>query len=218
MGPPGAGKGMHAVRCAEVWSIAHISTGDLFRAEAKRKTELGQRLASYMQQGVLVPDSLVIELVLARLNAQDAQAGFILDGFPRTVSQAEALDRALGGRKTPIELAIHFQTSQAVIVRRLSGRRICRGCGANYNIDTLRPQVAGRCDRCGGELYQRSDDTQETVLKRLDVYRQESEPVLAYYRSRGWLRDVDGDLELPELNAMLTQLVTSERLFPSSLR
>lgn len=212
LGPPGAGKGTHAARAAEQWGIAHISTGDLFRAEAKRDTPLGRKLAGYMQQGVLVPDEVVIELVLARLEAGDARQGFTLDGFPRTVSQAEALDRALDATHLPIELVIHFATSQAVVVRRLSGRRICRACGANFNVDTLRPRQAGRCDRCGGELYQRVDDLPETVLTRLSVYEQESAPVVDYYRRRGLLRDVNGDVELAEMAEILTRLVTDERL------
>ena len=212
LGPPGAGKGTHAMRCAEGWRIAHISTGDLFRAEASRNSALGQRLASYMKQGVLVPDDVVVELVLARLTAPDAFAGFILDGFPRTVPQAVILDTALAAQAQPIELAVHFATSQDIVVRRLSGRRICRACGANFNVDTLRPRVAGRCDRCGGELYQRTDDLPETVVKRLDVYRRDSAPVLEYYRSRGLLRDVNGDLELQDMQGALTRLVRDERL------
>ena len=216
LGPPGAGKGTHAARCADAWGIAHISTGDLFRAEAKQNTALGRQLAGYMRQGVLVPDELVIALVLARLTAADARAGFILDGFPRTLSQAEALDRALVGQRLPLELVIHFATSQAVVVRRLSGRRICRACGANYNVDTLRPAVAGRCDRCQAELHQRADDLSETVLTRLEVYRQESAPVVEYYRSRGLLRDVSGDLELAEMGQILTRLVRDEQLLHSA--
>ena len=216
LGPPGAGKGTHAARCAAAWHIAHISTGDLFREEARRATPLGKQLASYMQQGALVPDALVLELVLARLHSPDARAGFILDGFPRTVAQAETLDRALAARQLPVELAIHFETSQSVVSRRLSGRRICRACGANYNIHTLRPRLEGRCDCCGGELYQRSDDLPETVLKRLDVYRTESAPVLEHYRRRGLLREVNGDVELQELSQMLTRLVHDEQLLRSA--
>jgi len=214
LGPPGAGKGTQAARCAVAWRVVHISTGDLFRAEATRATTLGQQLASYMQRGVLVPDALVVELVSQRLGADDAQAGFILDGFPRTVAQATAVDATLATRQQPIELAVHFATSAAVMLRRLSGRRICRSCGANYHVETLRPSVAGHCDHCQGALYQRADDQPETILKRLDIYRAESEDLLLHYRQRGLLRDVNGDLELEAMQRRLAQLVTEEHLLP----
>lgn len=167
-----------------------------------------------MRQGVLVPDALVIQVVVERLALPDAARGFILDGFPRTVAQAQALDTALEQRRQPVELAIHFRTSEDVIVRRLSGRRICRACGANYNIHTLRPRREGQCDRCGGELYQRSDDLPETILTRLEVYQRESRPVLDYYDARGMLRHVNGDEELAAMSGVLQRLVTEERLLP----
>jgi adenylate kinase len=211
LGPPGAGKGTHATRCARAWHVVHISTGDLFRAEAKQQSPLGQELATYMQQGALVPDALVIRLVQQRLSAADAKQGFILDGFPRTLAQAQALDAALQGSER-LQMAIHFETSEAVIVRRLAGRRICRSCSANYHVDNLRPKVAGVCDLCQGNLYQRDDDSSDTVMRRLQVHAADAEPLLAYYRTQGILRDVDGDTELEALQPILTQLVANAGL------
>jgi adenylate kinase len=190
-GPPGAGKGTIAGVLTEKLSIPHIATGDMLREEVREGTELGRKAQGYMEAGDLVPDDLIVEMTRGRLAQADAQRGFILDGFPRTVAQAQALEQMLGGEP---DVVIDLQVPEEELVRRLSGRRVCPKCGAIYQVDTMPPRQPGICDRCGSKLIQRSDDTPEAVRNRLQVYRRQSEPVLGYYRERGLLRSVDGTL------------------------
>jgi adenylate kinase len=190
-GPPGAGKGTIAGVLTEKLSIPHIATGDMLREEVREGTQLGRKAQGYMEAGDLVPDDLIVEMTRGRLAQADAQRGFILDGFPRTVAQAQALEQMLGGEP---DVVIDLQVPEEELVRRLSGRRVCPKCGAIYQVDTMPPRQPGICDRCGSKLIQRSDDTPEAVRNRLQVYRRQSEPVLGYYRERGLLRSVDGTL------------------------
>lgn len=193
LGPPGAGKGTQAAWLARELKIPYISTGEMFRAEAKAATPLGRQVSQYMRQGALVPDEVVIAVALKRLGQADTRQGFILDGFPRTTAQAEALDAAMTARQTPIALAIQVTADEAVIIKRLAGRRICGTCGANYHVVTMPPQASNRCDRCQGQLVQRPDDQPETIQRRLAVYRRDSEPLIDYYQRSGRLREVSGN-------------------------
>ena len=186
VGPPGVGKGTYATAVSQRCGIPHISTGDMIREEIKRGTELGKRLREYVERGALVPDELVTEMLRQRLQQDDCRRGFILDGYPRTLKQAEELDKI-----TTIDLVLNFVASDEVIIDRISGRRICRRCGAIYHVKYMPPKVPGVCDKCGGELYQREDDKPEVVKKRLAVFREQLAPVLDYYRRRGLLVDVD---------------------------
>ncbi|MEM1522798.1 MAG: adenylate kinase [Thermofilaceae archaeon] len=186
MGPPGVGKGTYAAAISERFGIPHISTGDMIREEIKKGTELGRKLREYVERGELVPDELVTEIVRARLSQEDCKHGFILDGYPRTLKQAEDLDKM-----TKIDLVLNFIAPDEVIVDRISGRRICRKCGAIYHVKYMPSKVPGVCDRCGGELYQREDDKPEVVLRRLEVYRQQFAPIINYYRERNLIIDID---------------------------
>jgi adenylate kinase len=188
-GPPGAGKGTIAGALTERWGIPHIATGDMLRAQVREGTDLGRRAQEYMNAGELVPDDLILEMVGRRLSEPDAQAGFILDGFPRTIAQAQALDEMPGGG---VDVVIDLQVPEAELVRRLSGRRVCPECGAIYQVETVPPKAPGVCDRCGGNLVHRSDDAPHAVRNRLQVYRAQTAPVLTYYRQRELLRSVDG--------------------------
>ena len=193
LGPPGAGKGTQARTLAEEQGIPQIATGDMLREAIARGTRLGLEAKSYYDRGVLVPDEVAVGLVAERLDAEDAQKGFILDGFPRTMAQAEALERLLKDRDLAVERAVFFEVSEKELLRRLTGRRVCRGCGATYHEVSSPPERAGRCDRCGGELYQREDDSEATVRRRLEVYTAQTAPLLEYYRSRGLLTTVVGE-------------------------
>ena len=190
-GPPGAGKGTIAGMLKDKLGVPHIATGDMLRAQVSEGTDLGHKARGYMEAGELVPDDLILEMTRRRLAEADARRGFILDGFPRTVAQAEALAQMPGG---PPDVVIDLQVPEEELVRRLSGRRVCPDCGAIYQVDTMPPRRAGVCDRCGGKLIQRSDDTPEAVRNRLEVYREQSAPVLGYYRERSLLRSVNGTL------------------------
>lgn len=186
LGPPGAGKGTQAVRLVEALGVPQISTGDLLRAARKAGTPLGLKAKAYMDAGELVPDDLVVALVEERLREADAQAGYILDGFPRTTAQAEAL----ATRHVEIQRVINLEVPDDEVVRRLAGRRICRACGASYHVEFARTKVEGVCDRCGGETYQRADDSDEVILKRQAVYTEQTAPLIAFYRAEGNLRSV----------------------------
>ncbi|MEM1690691.1 MAG: adenylate kinase [Thermofilaceae archaeon] len=186
MGPPGVGKGTYAAAISERFGILHVSTGDMIREEIKKGTELGRKLREYVERGELVPDELVTEIVRARLSQEDCKHGFILDGYPRTLKQAEDLDKM-----TKIDLVLNFVAPDEVIVDRISGRRICRKCGTIYHVKYMPPKVPGVCDRCGGELYQREDDKPEVVLRRLEVYRQQFAPIINYYKERNLIVDID---------------------------
>lgn len=199
IGPPGAGKGTQAQYLVETFGLAHVATGDLFRAAISQGTPLGQEAKKYLDAGQLVPDAVTVSMVRERLREPDCQRGFLLDGFPRTVPQAEALQAMLAENGAALDAVLNIDVPEEKLVARLTGRRVCRRCGANYHLVYNPPRVAGVCDRCGGELYQRSDDTEETVRRRLQVYREQTAPLLAYYRQQGLLREVDGDQSVQEV-------------------
>ena len=193
LGAPGAGKGTQAAYLAQKLNLVHIASGDLFRQALEQDTDLGRQARSFMEDGALVPDEITTKMVLERLADLDCESGVVLDGFPRNLPQAEALDKALIGSSRAIDSVVYIRVSPEVILRRLSGRWICRNCQAPYHeLDSL-PQVKGRCDRCGGELYQRPDDIAETVKKRLMVYFGETAPLIDYYTRTGRLVEVDGE-------------------------
>jgi adenylate kinase len=192
LGAPGAGKGTQAKKIAEKYGIPHISTGDIFRANIKNNTELGKKAKEYMDQGLLVPDELTCDLVTDRIQQDDCSKGFILDGFPRTIPQAEALDKALTAMGQSMDYAVNVDVADENIIDRMSGRRACLKCGATYHIITIPPKSEGICDNCGSELVQREDDKPETVKKRLDVYHEQTQPLIDYYNNQGILRTVDG--------------------------
>ncbi len=193
LGPPGAGKGTQAAYVARKLGLVHVASGDLFRQALKRGDDLARQAESYMEKGMLVPDELTVRMVLERLSAPDSEAGVVLDGFPRNLKQAEALDENLARKGRAIDGVVYIKVSEEELVRRLSGRWICRRCQAPYHATDSPPEVWGRCDRCGGELYQRSDDTPGTVKKRLEVYATETAPLIDYYTEAGKLVEVDGE-------------------------
>lgn len=205
LGPPGAGKGTHAKILSERYEIPHISTGDLLRSQIQEGTALGKRAKSFIDSGKLVPDDLVVDMVRERLQEPDANKGFILDGFPRTVEQAKALDETLLKHKTPLNLVLEFDTSEKVIIDRLSGRRTCSNCNANYHIRNIPPKREGICNVCGKPLVQRKDDEPETIKKRLKVYEDQTAPLIEFYKKRNLLRAVNGNLEVEPLQEELTQ-------------
>jgi len=193
LGAPGAGKGTQAAIVAEELNLIHIASGDLFRQSLEQGTELGLQAKSYMEKGMLVPDEITIRMVLERLSTPDCEQGVILDGFPRNLEQAEALDRVLGEQGKAIDKAIYIKVSEEELLKRLSGRWICRQCQTPYHATNSPPKVWGKCDNCGGELYQRADDTVETVKKRLEVYFAQTAPLIDYYARAGRLLEVAGE-------------------------
>jgi adenylate kinase len=207
LGPPGAGKGTQARELALVWRVPHIATGDMLREAVAASTKLGLEAKRYMDQGALVPDEVVIGLIAERLARSDAAAGFILDGFPRTIAQAEALDRLLAGLGRSLDAVVYFDVSEAELLRRLTGRRVCRGCGTTYHLVFAPPTTAEKCERCGGELYQRVDDTEQTVRNRLQVYTRQTAPLLEYYRQRGVLLTVAGEGAIDAIRAAIRRAV-----------
>ncbi len=207
MGPPGAGKGTQAERIVEEFHIPHISTGDMFRAAIGQGTPLGLEAKKYLDQGLLVPDEITIGIVRERLQQQDCDNGFLLDGFPRTISQAEALDDMLASMGKQIDHVINLSVDRAQLLARLTGRRICRSCGATYHVLFNPPQKENVCDKCSGELYQRSDDTEEKVGTRLDEYITKTAPLLEYYNKRQLLRQIDGEQEIDAVTAEICSLL-----------
>ncbi len=203
LGPPGAGKGTQARTLAVEQGIPQIATGDMLREAAARATPLGLEAKSYMNRGALVPDDVVVGLVAERLEAPDAKKGFILDGFPRTVAQAQALERLLKDPGLAVERVIYFEVSEKEVLRRLSGRRMCRQCQHPYHVEFSPPKRAGRCDQCGGELYQREDDAEAAVRRRLEVYVAQTAPLLEYYRSRGLLTTIRGEGSPQEIGSAI---------------
>lgn len=199
LGAPGAGKGTQAKMIASKYQIPHISTGDIFRANIKNGTELGKKAKQYMDQGALVPDELTCDLVMDRIQQDDCKNGFVLDGFPRTIPQAEALDAALGKINEKMDYAIDVDVSDENIVNRMSGRRACLNCGATYHLISIPPKVEGICDRCGSEIVLREDDKPETVQKRLKVYHEQTQPLIDYYKNQGILKSVDGTQPMDEV-------------------
>ena len=196
LGAPGAGKGPQAKMLAAKYDIPHISTGDIFRANIKNGTELGAKAKEYMDKGLLVPDELVVDLIMDRFKADDCKNGYILDGFPRTIPQAEALDKALTAVGESIDYAINVEVPDENIVNRMSGRRACVGCGATYHIKYSPTKVEGKCDTCNGDLIIRDDDKPETVLNRLNVYHEQTQPLIDYYSGKGVMREVDGTVDM----------------------
>ncbi len=207
LGPPGVGKGTQAARLGAHFGVPHISTGEMFREALSRRTPLGMAAKEYMDAGKLVPDDVTTGLVGERLAMPDCRAGFVLDGFPRNLAQAEALDRLLARLRAPLDAAVSIAARTDTVVARLSGRRQCRQCGAVYHLRFNPPPDPGTCPRCGGELYQRRDDQEETVRERLRVYAAETEPVLGFYRGRGALIEVDGEGSIDEVTRMILSAV-----------
>ena len=196
LGAPGAGKGTQAKKIADKYQVPHLSTGDIFRANIKNGTELGKKAKTYMDQGLLVPDELVVDLVVDRLGQEDCANGCVLDGFPRTIPQAESLDAALAAKGEVIDYAIDVDVPDENIINRMSGRRACVACGATYHIVHIPTKVEGVCDRCGESLILRDDDKPETVKKRLDVYHEQTQPLIDYYTSKNVLKSVDGTQDM----------------------
>jgi adenylate kinase len=213
LGPPGAGKGTQAKVLSDKLGLVHISTGDMFREVKQSGSELGKKLSDYMNQGVLVPDEIVNQIVVERLKKDDIKnSGFILDGYPRTSNQAEALDKALVLIGMNLDMVIYMKASKDIILKRLTGRRVCSKCGRIFHIYNIPSKKEGICDYCNGQLYQRDDDKEETVLKRLDVYQKQTQELIDYYQKRSILKTVSGDLEVRQLYDVLYELFGSEGL------
>ncbi|MFZ5625723.1 MAG: adenylate kinase [Bacillota bacterium] len=206
MGPPGAGKGTQAEVLVKKLEIPHISTGDMFRAAIKEGTEMGKKAREYMDAGQLVPDEVVVGMVKERLSKEDCAHGFLLDGFPRTIAQAEALEKTLQELDMQIDAVINIAVPREKLMERLTGRRICRACGASYHVVFNPPARPGICDKCGGELYQRDDDNEATVANRLDVYEAQTQPLIDFYQVRGLLRQIDGD---QPIDKVLSDILTA---------
>lgn len=207
LGAPGAGKGTQAKKIAAKYEIPHISTGDIFRANIKNGTELGNKAKTYMDQGLLVPDELVVDLVVDRVVQEDCKNGYVLDGFPRTIPQAEALDSALMNMNQKIDYAINIEVPDQNIVDRMSGRRACLSCGATYHIINIPTKVEGICDVCGGNTVLRDDDKPETVIKRLRVYHEQTQPLIEYYIDQGILVEVDGTMEMTDVFSAIEKIL-----------
>ncbi len=207
LGPPGAGKGTQAARIIEKFDVPHISTGDIFRENIKEGTPLGQKAQEYMNKGELVPDSLVIEIATDRLTKDDCKDGFLLDGFPRTVEQAETLDKFLAEAGKKVDHVLDIDVAPEILMERLTGRRVCKSCGATYHVTNIPPKVEGVCDSCGGQLYQRDDDTAETVGNRIDVYNSQTKPLIEYYEKAGNISHLDGSARLEDLFAEIVKIL-----------
>jgi len=207
LGPPGSGKGTQASALGRKWGLAHLSSGDLLRAEVKSGSELGRRAQPYMDRGDLVPDELILDMMAQRMAEPDTGAGFALDGFPRTLAQAEALDARLMAMGQRLEAVIYLEVPEQELLRRLSGRRTCARCQAIYQVDTMPPKVEGLCDRCGGQLLQRDDERPEVVQNRLQVYAELTEPLLRYYQQQGLLHRVDGTIGVKKVMAEIARVV-----------
>ena len=207
LGPPGAGKGTQAVRLVEKYEIPHISTGDIFRKNIKEGTELGKKAQEYMNAGALVPDELVVDLVKDRLQQDDCKNGFLLDGFPRTIFQAEKLDEFLSESNLKMDIVINLKVEKEALIKRLTGRKVCKDCGVSYHIVNIPPKKEGVCDICGGELIQRKDDNIETVENRINVYEEQTAPLIGYYKEAGSLVDFDGEASLDEVFDAIVQAI-----------
>lgn len=207
LGAPGAGKGTQAKMIAEKYGIPHVSTGDIFRANIKNGTELGREAKQYMDQGLLVPDELTVKILLDRVAQADCAGGYVLDGFPRTIPQAEVLDGALAAQNERIDYAIDVDVPDENIVRRMSGRRACLKCGATYHVEHIPPKKEGVCDSCGSELVLRDDDRAETVLNRLKVYHDQTQPLIDYYTQKKILKTVDGTMDMQDVFHAITDVL-----------
>lgn len=212
LGPPGAGKGTQGVVLSRNYNIAHISTGDILREAVKNGTALGKKAKSYMDKGELVPDEVVTGIVVERLAKEDTKKGFILDGFPRTLKQAKDLDVELKRIASSIDMVLYFEIPEAIAIDRLTGRRVCKICGANYHIKNIPTKKEGICDKCGGEIYQRPDDTIATVKNRLKVYEDQTRPLIEYYTKKGTLKKVSGALDVNDLFKELCQIFSGAGL------
>jgi adenylate kinase len=200
LGPPGAGKGTQAETIVKEFSIPHISTGDIFRQNIKEETALGKKAKEYMDQGLLVPDELTVELVKDRLLKDDCKNGFLLDGFPRTIFQADALEITLRSMNQKLDFVVNIDVKKDLLVERVVGRRVCKNCGQTYHMTYSKPKKEGICDNCGGELIQRKDDTEETVTKRINVYEKQTQPLIDYYTKKGIIVNVNGEKPIAEVS------------------
>ncbi|MGB7998879.1 MAG: adenylate kinase [Anaerobacillus sp.] len=207
MGLPGVGKGTQAEKIVEKYGIPHISTGDMFRAAIKEGTPLGLKAKEYMDSGNLVPDEVTIGIVRERLGKDDCEKGFLLDGFPRTVAQADALEEILSDLDKKLDYVVNIAVEEDQLMQRLTGRRVCRNCGATYHAVFNPPKEEGVCDKCGGELYQRDDDKEETVRTRLEVNKQQQQPLLTFYEGKGYLKTIDGNRDINEVFEDVDQLL-----------
>jgi len=207
LGPPGAGKGTQAKILVEKYEIPQVSTGDMLREHRAKGTELGKKAQEYMDKGQLVPDEIILSMVKERLSQPDCQKGFILDGFPRTVAQAEALDKLLSEMGKKLDFALALIVPDDLLVERLTGRRTCKSCGMMYHIKYKPPKVEGKCDVCEGELYQRPDDNEETVRNRLKVYHEQTAPLIEYYKNKGILREIDGSKSIEEITQQIISIL-----------
>ncbi|PKL42697.1 MAG: adenylate kinase [Candidatus Riflebacteria bacterium HGW-Riflebacteria-2] len=209
LGPPGAGKGTQAKMIVDKYTIPQISTGDLMRAAVSSGSSMGDKVKGYMAAGALVPDDLVVEILLERLSGDDCRDGFILDGFPRTVGQAESLEKALEKRNMKLSGVVAMMVPDAALLTRLTARRICKECGASYHLEFLKPKVEGKCDRCSGELYQRKDDSEEVILNRLKVYHDQTAPLIDFYQKRKALYTVDGNKKIEMIFSEICDIIDS---------
>ena len=207
LGPPGAGKGTQAKMIVDKYSIPQISTGDLMRAAVSSGSSIGDKVKGYMAAGALVPDELVVDILLDRLSGEDCRDGFILDGFPRTVGQAESLEKALEKRSMKLSGVVAMIVPDATLLTRLTARRICKDCGTSYHLEFLKPKVEGKCDRCQGELYQRKDDSEEVILNRLKVYHNQTAPLIDFYQSRKKLYTVDGNKKIEMIFSEICDII-----------
>ena len=207
LGAPGAGKGTQAKMIADKYSVPHISTGDIFRANIKNGTELGMEAKKYMDQGLLVPDELTVKILLDRVAQDDCKNGYVLDGFPRTIPQAQVLDKALSEINDKIDYAINVDVPDENIIRRMGGRRACLSCGATYHIEHIPPKKEGICDTCGKELVLRDDDKPETVGNRLDVYHKQTQPLIEFYSAKGILKTVDGTVDMKDVFSAIESIL-----------
>ena len=211
LGPPGAGKGPQARQLAGEWGVPQVATGDMLREAVTAGTPLGLKAKRIMDEGALVPDDVIVGLIAERLHQPDAAAGFILDGFPRTLAQAEALDRLLKDLGQKLDAVLYFQVAEPELVRRLSGRRVCRRCQSAFHVISAPPSREGVCDRCGGQLYQRDDDSEATVRNRLQVYERQTSPLLDYYGDRGQLITIDGEGSIDSIRDTIRRVATESR-------
>lgn len=201
LGPPGAGKGTQAETIVKEFNILHISTGDIFRKNIKEETELGKKVKEYLDKGLLVPDTLTIEIVKDRLLQDDCKKGFLLDGFPRTIEQADALDKVLGDMGHKLDCVVNIEVDSKLLIDRAVGRRICKDCGQTYHVIYNKPTHEGICDKCGGELYQRKDDTKETVENRINVYVEQTKPLIEYYTKKGVILNINGEQPIDKVGS-----------------
>ena len=211
LGPPGVGKGTQAERIVENFGLVHISTGDIFRKNLKENTPLGQKAKEYMDQGLLVPDDVTVAMVKDRLEQEDCKKGYMLDGFPRTIPQAEALDAVLAEKGEKLDCALSITADYSILVDRIVGRRICRDCASTHHITNYPPKVEGVCDKCGGPLYQRDDDKAEIVTKRLEEYDEKTQPLIAYYSKKGILKEVNGQQSAEDVERDITAVLNEFR-------